>query len=143
MEVRLKRLNNGVHFVAESEEGHAVHLDGSPQIGGVDAGVRPMQLLLMGLGGCSGIDVVSILKKQKQEPDDLQIRIEGKRGDSVPALFEQIAVHFEFEGELDPEKCKRAVSLSIDKYCSVAKTLEQTATIGYTITLNDHRIYPA
>lgn len=96
-----------------------------------------MQLMLMSLGGCSGIDVVNMLKKQKQLVVGLRVTIDGERQQNqVPALFEEIQLHFEFEGDLEPQKLRRAVELSLGKYCSAAATLAQSAEIGYRVSLN-------
>lgn len=116
-------------------------MDTSPEGGGSKLGVRPMQMLLMGLGGCSAIDIIGILNKQKQKIDDLSIDVDGIReADKVPSLFETIEVSFRFSGDLDPKKVKRAVALSMDKYCSVTKTLEKTADIRYNVFLNKQKI---
>lgn len=138
MKIELKRKNNAVHFEASNEDGVRVNIDGSPELGGENRGARPMQMLLMALGGCSGIDVVSILKKQRQEITDFHISIEAEREKGKePALFETIHVRFQLTGNLDKEKVERAVSLSMDKYCSVAKTLEKTAKITYSVSVNE------
>lgn len=138
MQVVLKRQNDAVHFEAVNEQGIKIQLDGSPDIGGENLGVRPMQMLLMGLGGCSGIDVVMILKKQKINPSSFEIVIDGDREVGVvPSLFNAIKVQFKFHGDgLDEKKVARAVSLSMDKYCSVSKTLEATAQITYAVYVN-------
>lgn len=141
MKVKLNRENNGFHFIAHSENGNSVSMDAGKAIGGEDLGVRPMEILLMALGGCSGIDVVSILKKQKQEIKNFSIEVDGEReAGKEPSLYKNIEVIFSLEGELDPTKVKRAVELSMDKYCSVAKTLEHTAVIKYFVELNGVRI---
>lgn len=123
------------HFEALNEGGQKVNLDASPAIGGENKGARPMELLIMGLGGCSGIDVINILKKQKIELEDLKIKINAEREpDAIPSLFQTIHVNFAFKGEVDKNKAERAVALSMDKYCSVAKTLEKTAKITYDLS---------
>jgi putative redox protein len=139
MRIELKRLDDSLHFEAQDEAGHAVHIDGAPNIGGNDKGVRPMQLLIMGLGGCSAIDVVMILKKQRQVIDDFSITIDGEREvGKEPSLWKDIQIHFKLKGQIDPEKAQRAVSLSVEKYCSVAKTLEAAgATITYKVSVNE------
>ena len=122
---------------ARNEEGQSVQLDGSTAIGGVNGGMRPMQLLLASLGGCSTIDVISILTKQKQTLEDIQVEVDGERDEEqVPAVFKTIHVTFKLTGDLDREKVSKAVSLSMDKYCSVAKMLEKTAKITYDFTIN-------
>jgi putative redox protein len=132
MRIELNRINTAVHFEAKNEAGVAIPIDGSPAIGGENKGARPMELLLMGLGGCSGIDIITILQKMKQTVTNFSILIDGEREQGKePSLFETIHVVFKLTGDLDPEKVGRAVSLSMDKYCSVAKTLEKTAKITY------------
>ena len=136
MEIDLNLLNNAYHFEAKNEQGNSISIDASPAIGGENKGPRPMELLIMGLGGCSGIDVLSILRKQKIEPEGFRIKLHADREkDAVPSLFTEILVEFIFKGNIDPIKAERAVKLSMDKYCSVAKTLEKTATITYKITM--------
>ncbi len=132
MEIELNLLNNAYHFEAKNESGNAVNIDASPTIGGLGLGARPMELLIMGLGGCSGIDVLSILRKQKIEPLGFRIKILAEREkDAVPSLFTEIKVLFIFKRPIDEAKANRAIVLSMDKYCSVAKTLEKTASITY------------
>ncbi len=135
--IELEQLDQAYHFSATSPEGHVVHLDAATTVGGSDQGVRPMQLLLMGLGGCSGIDIVNILRKQKQPFESLKITVDGKRQKDVePALFETIEVTFILEGQLNPAKVLRAADLSMQKYCSVTKILEKTAEITYSVNIN-------
>src|ERR1700704_2124696 len=113
-------------FEAADAYGHTVRLDTSPDTGGKNFGVRPMQMLLMGLGGCSGIDIVSILKKQRQTVDAFRMHIEGAREQGVePSLWKTIHVIFELQGNIDPDKAKKACELSMEKYCSVAATLKE------------------
>ncbi len=139
--VKIKRVSGDFHLEAINESGNTVQMDGSSKIGGENKGVRPMELLLMALGGCSTIDVVSILNKMKQTLSDIQIEIDGEREEGTePSLFKKIEVKFICKGEVEIEKLKRAVSLSMDKYCSVAKTLEKTAEIRYAIELNNELI---
>lgn len=140
MKITLKRQNDAVNFLAFNEDGIKVSIDGSPEIGGENLGARPMQLLIMGLGGCSAIDVVMILKKQKVNPEDIQIELEAERfKDQTPALFETIKVSFKIKGsDADAKKIKRAVELSMEKYCSVAKILEATASISFDTYLNNN-----
>ncbi len=138
MRIELKRLNDAFHFEAKSETGHTTLMDTGEDNGGSNKGVRPMQMLLMGLGGCSAIDVVLILKKQKQVIEDFEISIDGEREQGVePSLWKTIVIHFKLKGQIDKEKAERAVQLSIQKYCSVSKTLEIAgATISYKVTVN-------
>ncbi len=133
MKIEISRLNDAYHFEAENEQGKTIQMDASPEIGGNNLGFRPMQLLLASLGGCSSIDVINILKKQKQDVKDIKITVNGEREkDVVPSLFTDIHVHFQLVGNLDEDKVKRAIDLSVNKYCSVWKTLEQTAKITHS-----------
>jgi putative redox protein len=139
MKIELKRLDKAFHFEAKDESGHAVQMDAGENIGGGNKGVRPMQMLLMGLGGCSAIDIVMILQKQRQVIDDFEISIDGEREvGKEPSLWETIQINFKLKGQIDPEKAARAVALSMDKYCSVSKTLELAgAKITYKVTINE------
>ena len=119
-------MNDAFHFSASNDNGNTVHLDASPDIGGTNQGMRPMQMLLAAMGGCSAIDVINILRKQRQELKDLKITVTGEREkDAVPALYETVHAHFRFFGNLDPDKVEKAINLSIEKYCSVSRTLEK------------------
>ncbi len=139
MKINLKRLNNGVHLEASNSEGNTVSIDGAPKIGGEGKGARPMELLLMGLGGCSSMDILSILSKQKVDLEDFNIEIDADRDpDNTPSLFTDINVIFRFKGkDLNLKKIERAVSLSMDKYCSVTKIMEKTAKITHEIVIED------
>ena len=122
--IEVNRVHGDFGFEATDTLGHAVSLDTSPETGGHNFGVRPMQMLLMGLGGCSGIDIVSILKKQTQSVAGLKMLIDGEREQGKePSLWKYVKIHFELRGHIDAEKARRACELSIDKYCSVAATL--------------------
>lgn len=140
MKISLKRMDDAFHFEAKNEDGKTVQIDAAETIGGRNQGVRPTQMLLMSLAGCSGIDIVNILKKQKQQIDDFQIEVEGEREDlkeEVAKIFTDINVHFLLKGGIEPGKAKRAVQLSMEKYCSVEKTLRLAgAKIGYKISIN-------
>lgn len=121
---------------AQNEDGRSIHIDASPEIGGTNLGMRPMQLLLSGLGSCSAIDLINILKKQKQPLRDIKITVTGDRQPKVvPSLFINVHVHFKLFGLLDEQKAEKAVQLAVDKYCSVAKTLEKTATITHSFEI--------
>ena len=129
VKVELERVNSSSAFEARDAEGHVVKIDTSPEKGGENYGVRPMQLLLMGLGGCSGIDILSILKKQRQEVRHFRMRIEADResGKEV-TLWTDITLVFEFEGNVDRTRAEKACALSMDKYCSVAETLRRAGS---------------
>ncbi|MFI5148462.1 MAG: OsmC family protein [Bacteroidia bacterium] len=140
MRIELKRTDGDFQMEARDEEGHAVAMDAGQNIGGHGSGVRPMQMLLMGLGGCSAIDILLILKKQKQTVTDFRIQIDGEREQGKePSLWEQVNLVFYFEGKVDPEKAQRAVDLSMKKYCSVAATLEKSGTrMNYSVKVKAH-----
>jgi putative redox protein len=122
--IQLSRVHGDFGFVATDQNGHSIQMDSSPESGGENFGVRPMQTLLMGLGGCSAIDVISILKKQRQEVVDYKMTISGEReADALPSLWKSINVEFHLYGNIDEDKAARAVDLSVNKYCSVAATL--------------------
>lgn len=122
--IKLERVQGDFGFAASDENGHTVNMDSSPESGGQNFGVRPMQMLLMGMAGCSAIDVIMILKKQKQDVQDYRMVINGDReAGKEPSLWKNVTVEFHLYGAIDQDKANRAVDLSINKYCSVAATL--------------------
>ena len=135
----LKRVAGDYGFEATDMQGQVVKIDNSTDGGGIDFGARPMQLLLMGLGGCSGIDIVSILKKQRQEITDFEMHIEGEReAGKEPSLWKDITIVFSLKGDIDPGKAHRACTLSMEKYCSVAETLRLAGgNIQWKLIVND------
>ena len=134
--IDIKRVSDTFHLEATNDSGNTLHMDASPDIGGTGKGMRPMQLLLAALGGCSSVDLISILKKQKQELKDIHITVSGNReADAVPALYADAHIHFMLVGNLDKEKVEKAIILSVEKYCSVAKTLEKSATITHSFEI--------
>lgn len=131
MQARVKWLDH-LSFVGESGSGHSVVMDGSTEHGGRDLGVRPMEMVLLGLGGCSSIDVVLMLKKARQDVTDCQVLIEAERADAVPAVFTRVKLKFVVEGrQLSAKQVERIVALSVEKYCSVTKMLEKEVEIGF------------
>ncbi len=140
--VEIERVNGDYGFEARDSAGHVVRIDTSPETGGKNFGVRPMQTLLLALGGCSGIDIISILKKQRQPLTSFKAIIEGEREQDVePSLWKKIKVQFQLGGEIEPEKGKRACQLSIDKYCSVAETLRRAgAKIEWDLRVNGNLV---
>lgn len=117
---------DGMAMVAESGSGHGFLMDGAPENGGRNAGARPMEVLMMGLGGCTTFDVMSILKKSRQDVSDCLVELTGDRADGVPAVYIAIHVHFKVYGrQLDPAKVERAVKLSAEKYCSASLMLSE------------------
>ena len=141
MKVKLKRLNENVLFQAKNENGNTILIDGSPAIGGVEAGFRPMELLLAGIGGCSVLDIISILKKQRQEIRTVEIEVDGEReqGKEV-SVFRKINLHFILSGKIDEQKAERAVNLGVTKYCSVGAMLEKDAEISYSFEIRNEQI---
>lgn len=132
MKITVEQLN-GTHMQAENEEEGLIRMDGSTSIGGLEGGFSPMQLLLAGAGGCSAIDIIGILEKQKQDLKDLKVEIEGGRQKKdTYSEFTTIHMHYIFTGDLDERKVERAIDLSLDKYCSVSKTLEKTSKITHS-----------
>jgi putative redox protein len=131
MKSRVKWLDN-MSFVGESASGHSVVMDGPPEAGGRNLGVRPMEMLLLGLGGCSSFDVVSMLKKSRQNITNCEVEISAKRADTQPKVFIAIHLHFIIEGEdLNESKVARAINLSAEKYCSASIMLGKTASVTH------------
>ncbi|MFK8081357.1 MAG: OsmC family protein [Granulosicoccus sp.] len=129
MHARVKWLDH-MSFVGESGSGHSVVLDGSPEHGGRNLGVRPMEMLLIGLGGCTAFDVVLMLQKSRQNVVDVEVSLDAERSDDIPHVFTNIKVHFKVWGkELSEKHVERAVHLSADKYCSATKMMEKSAEI--------------
>ncbi|MDZ7608300.1 MAG: OsmC family protein [Cyclobacteriaceae bacterium] len=133
MKITLKRLDDMYHMQAMNEDGCTVDTDGATSIGGSNKGMRPMQLVLAAAGSCSSVDLIAILKKQKQDLRDLKIEVTAEREkDKTPALFTEVHLHYILTGKLDADKAKRALELAVEKYCSVVKILEKTAQVTYT-----------
>jgi len=131
MKARVKWLDH-MTFVGESDSGHSVVMDGPPEAGGRNLGIRPMEMVVLGLGGCSSFDVVSILKKTRQEIKDCHVEITAERAETEPKVFTKIHAHFVVAGKnLDEKKVEKAVSLSADKYCSVSIMLAATVDVTH------------
>lgn len=131
MKARIKWVEN-VCFMGESETGHAVVLDGAPDAGGRNLGMRPMEMLLIGMGACTSFDVVTILKKARQPISDCVAEIQAERADAVPKVFTKIHVHFVVTGKgLNPTQVERAVKLSAEKYCSASIMLGKSAELTH------------
>ncbi len=127
------KYTGGMQFVASSDSGHAVVMDAGPEVGGSNTGSRPMELLLMGIGGCSGMDIISILKKKKQNVTGLEANVTGTMSDDYPQKYTEITIEYIVRGRgVTEEAVKRAVQLSMDKYCSVKATLEGAAQIRFS-----------
>ena len=137
MKARIKWLDN-MSFVGESGSGHSVVMDASPDVGGRDLGCRPMEMLLLGLGGCSSIDVLMILQKARQDVTDCTVEIEAQRADSEPKVFTKIHLHFVVEGRnLAEKRVERAIKLSAEKYCSASIMLEKSAEITHDFEVRE------
>ncbi|WP_269533063.1 OsmC family protein [Chitinimonas sp. BJYL2] len=131
MQARVKWIEN-VSFLAQSETGHAVLMDGAPAAGGQNLGPRPMEMVLMGTGGCTAFDVVAILKKGRADIVDCEVRLDAERAETDPKVFTRIHMHFIVTGrQLKQEQVKRAIDLSAEKYCSASIMLGQA---GVAIT---------
>ena len=123
-------------FLAKAERGAQLRIDGSPSLGGDESYFRPMEGVLASLASCSGIDVAMILNKQRQPFESLEMLVDAKRSEGIPAVFESIHVVFRITGPVAENKARRAVALSMDKYCSVTKMLSSTVKITYGVELN-------
>jgi putative redox protein len=140
MEVLLKRIDQDFLLEAIGSSPVPVHIDAAEGIGGHNAGARPMELLLMGLGGCTAIDVILILKKQRQIIEDFQIRLSGTREKiegTEKTPFRTINIQFELKGQIEGSKALRAIQMSMEKYCSATAQLEPSSLITHTLLLND------
>lgn len=131
MKARIKWVEN-VCFIGESETGHAVVLDGAADAGGRNLGMRPMEMLLIGMGACTSFDVVTILKKARQPVTDCVAELQAERADEIPKVFTRIHVHFVVTGQgLNPSQVERAVKLSAEKYCSASIMLGKSAEVTH------------
>ena len=123
---------DGMLMVGKSDSGHAIVMDGPPKIGGGNLGVRPMEMLLLGMAGCTMIDVVSTLEKMRENLSDCQTKVSADRGTEYPKVFTNIHVHFILRGmKLNPSKVEKAIKLSAEKYCSASIMLGKTAVITH------------
>lgn len=131
MKTRVKWVE-GICFMAESGSGHAVVMDGAPDIGGKNLGPRPMEMLLMGTGGCTSVDVIMILQKSRQDVVDCEVEIDAERAEEHPKVFTKVHMHFTVKGRnLDPKVVDRAIKLSAEKYCSASIILGKTAQMTH------------
>lgn len=136
IKIEINRIDQDFRMEAVDEKGNAIVMDAGAADGGHDSGMRPMQLLLAAMGGCSAIDLIAILRKQREPLNDLKISVTGEREQGVvPALYTEVHAHFKLFGDINQEKAERAVQLSVEKYCSVAKTLEKTAKVTYSFEI--------
>lgn len=131
MKSRVKWVEN-VCFMAESDSGHAMIMDGSPEIGGRNMGPRPMEMLLMGAGGCTSVDVIMILKKGRQDVTGCEVEVSAERAGDHPKVFTRIHMHFTVRGRnVKPDLVERAIKLSAEKYCSASIMLGKTAEMTH------------
>jgi putative redox protein len=137
MKVSVKWLDH-MSFVGETGSGHSVVMDGAPEFGGRDLAPRPMEMLLLGLGGCTGFDVVMILKKARQSVTDCQVEVQAERADTEPKVFTRIHVHYIVTGrDVQARHVERAVKLSSEKYCSASVMLGATAEITHDFEVRE------
>jgi putative redox protein len=123
----------GLQFVGEASSGHGIVMDSDPEFGGNNTGPKPMEPLLIGIGGCSGMDIVSILKKKKQDLTGFDVNVRGKEAEDYPEKFTEINLEFVVRGrKISEDAVKRAVDLSMNKYCSVKATLEGSLKISFS-----------
>jgi putative redox protein len=140
MKARVKWVED-VCFMGETESGHGVIMDASPEVGGRNLGMRPMEMLLVGMGGCSSIDVVTILKKSRQPITDCVAEITAERADEIPKVFTKIHVHFVVTGKgLNPVQVERAVNLSAEKYCSASIMLGKAAQMSHDFEIVESEV---
>ncbi|MDZ4749422.1 MAG: OsmC family protein [Saprospiraceae bacterium] len=139
MKIYLRRTNQSVLFEATNERGHTVNIEGSRNIGGEDSAPSPTELLLMSQAGCTAIDVVELLKKMRQPLKHIEIETEGFRAqDQIPKIFTHIHLHYKLYGQVQPEKAEKAISMSLEKYCTVSKMIDQVARLTHSFEVIDH-----
>ncbi len=138
MDITLKHTSD-LQFVAQDETPVEVMLQGSAKDGAQRSALSPMQMVLAAVGGCTAMDVVAILKKQKQEYDSLTVNVHGERSNDIPKVFTRISIQFVFEGTVDPTKAMRAATLSAEKYCSVSHMLQASVDISHTVVVNGEK----
>lgn len=127
------KMVENLQLIGYASSGHGIVIDASPEIGGQDKGSRPMELVLIALGGCTAMDVISIMHKKRQDLRGLEIKINGERSEEHPKIYKEINIHYIFKGKnLSEEACKRSIELSQEKYCSVSAMLSKVALIKYT-----------
>jgi len=135
MKSRIKWIQD-VMFLGESGSGHSLVMDGAPEAGGRNLGMRPMEMLLLGLGGCSAFDVMMILKRSREQVTDCVVELDAQRAETDPKVFTKIEMRYVVTGRsLDRKKVERAVSLSAEKYCSASAMLAKSAQITHTVEI--------
>ena len=137
MKARIKWVE-GMSFLGESGSGHTILMDGAPEAGGRNLGVRPMEAILIGAGGCTSFDVILILKRSRAEVTDCVVEMDSERADTDPKVFTKIHLHFIVTGKaLKPELVERAIKLSAEKYCSASIMLGKTAVITHDFEIRE------
>ena len=136
MNVKLRRMNRAVNFVAKNGEGCVVSIDGPPALGGEELGLRPMELALAALAACASMDVGPILAKQRQELTDIRVSATGERDEEAPAPFRSVNLHFDLYGRLDEQQVRKALDLAVHKYCSVGAMLQGNVEISWSVELH-------
>lgn len=119
----------GMQFVGQGDSGHEVHMDASPKVGGSDSAARPLEVLLCALGGCTGMDVISILRKMKTEPSSLRIEIQDERASEYPKVITKLHIIYRVTGAVPEANLKKAIELSLSKYCPISNTLAGVSEI--------------
>ena len=131
-EARVKLVAD-MHFEGSSSSGHKLTMDADKESGGHNKGFRPMELLLVGFGGCSGMDVISILREKRQNVTGLETNVKGEQADSFPHIYEKVHIEYVVKGkDIQKEAIERSIQLSLEKYCSVGATLGKTAVITHS-----------
>ena len=129
-------LVNGMQFSGTATSGHTLTMDAEEASGGSNAGFRPMELLLVGFGGCSGMDVISILRKKRQQVTGLEIKVKGEKSDSAPKIYKEVHIEYVVTGKgVEQQAVERAITLSLEKYCSVGATLAKAGTITHSFRI--------
>ncbi len=137
MQARVKWVDH-VTFLGESGSGHSIVMDGAPEVGGRDLAARPMEMLLLGMGGCTSFDIVAMLKKGRQEILDLEVELTSERSEEIPKVFTRIHVHYIIRGRnIKESQVKRAIALSAEKYCSASIMLGKTAEITHDYEIQE------
>ena len=134
MKIEINRVA-GAHFEAKNESGNTIQMDGPEMLGGENKGFRPMETVLAALAGCSAMDILLVMQKKRQPLEGLKVSVEAERADAVPAVFTKIHLHYEGGGDIEEAKLKKAVELSVEKYCSVAHMLAPTVEITHSFAV--------